>query len=116
MASSTPTLPHPLAQLSPDEFAKAKDAIIRLHGPESTLFFRSLYLNEPKRAELAPFLAAEHAGDLSKARRPPRQALIEYDVVTPDRHEYSRAVVNVVTGDVASKEVVERTAQPYFTV
>ncbi|CAM1506276.1 Fc.00g059170.m01.CDS01 [Cosmosporella sp. VM-42] len=116
MAPSRSPLPHPLAQLSHEEFLKARDTITKLHGPETTLFFRSIYLDEPKRAELVPFLEAEHAGDVSQATRPPRQALVEYDVVTPDRHDYSRAVIDVVTGEVASNEIVEKTAQPYFTV
>ncbi|KAH8721970.1 copper amine oxidase [Ilyonectria robusta] len=114
---ATAGLPHPLAQLSRDEFTRARDIVVNLHGPEASLFFRSIYLNEPKKAELVAFLEAEHAGTLSEAtQRPPRQALVEYDFITTEEHKYTRAVVDVVTGDVVSNESVGRASQPYLTV
>ncbi|KAK7433211.1 hypothetical protein QQZ08_000146 [Neonectria magnoliae] len=118
MATSTPAyLPHPLAQLSRGEFLKARDVIVKLHGAEASLFFRSIYLNEPKRADVVAFLEVEHAGTLSDAtERPPRQALVEYDFITTDDHTYTRTVVDVVSGDVVSNEAVGRSSQPYFTV
>lgn len=111
------SLPHPLAQLSEQEFIKARDVIVQHHGADESLFFRSIYLHEPKKAELVPFLQAEHSGDPSKnTDRPPREAYVEYDVVHSDHYEYTRSVVNVVTGEVVSAEAVGRTSQPYFTV
>jgi primary-amine oxidase len=116
MASSGSARPHPLAPLSEAEFTRARDIIVKLHGPDTSLFFRSLYLNEPKKAELVPFLEQEHAGELTDAsKRPARQALVEYDVVKPDMHEYIRAVVDVDSGEVASRESAGPRSQPYYT-
>ena len=109
--------PHPLSQLTAEEFTKARDVIVKLHGNETNLFFRSIFLDEPKKAELVPFLEAEHAGTLiSSTPRPPRQVYIEYDVVTSDRHEYIRAVVGIETLEVVSKESVQAPSWPYYTV
>jgi primary-amine oxidase len=112
---------HPLSPLSEHEFRNARDIINGLYGAESTLFFRAISLNEPRKAELIPYLEAEHAGaalaELSE-RRPPREALIEYDVITaaaPLAHEYTRAVVDVETARVVSREKAKSTSKPYFT-
>ncbi|KAF7549763.1 hypothetical protein G7Z17_g6163 [Cylindrodendrum hubeiense] len=116
-ASTTAALPHPLAQLSRDEFIKARDIVVNLYGPDASLYFRSIYLNEPKRAELVGFLQVEHAGTLSETTpRPPRQAMVDYDFITSDEQRYTRTVVDVVSGDVVSNESVERGSQPYFSV
>lgn len=110
-------LPHPLAQLSEGEFLKARDTIVKLYGRDKVLFFRSVYLHEPKKADLAPFLEAEHSGILSDSNpRPPRLALVEFDVQQTAHHEYTRAVVNVETGDLVSQEAVGQSSQPYYTV
>lgn len=116
MTASTSTPPHPLAQLSPDEFIKARDIILKLHGPETAILFKSIYLEEPKRVELVPFLAAEHDGILSvETPRPPRQALVEYDLIEPDFHQYTRTLVDLTTGEVTTREKVEKSALPYYT-
>ena len=116
MAGTSVDHPHPLSQLSEAEFRAARDTIIELHGKDSTLFFRSILAHEPKKADLIPYLEAEHAGTLDESvPRPPRQALIEYDVVTPTEHEYIRSVVNVETGHVVSKDSASPRSKPYFT-
>lgn len=115
MATTSP-VPHPLAQLTPDEFIRARDIILKLHGANSTLYFKSIYLEEPKRAELLPFLAAEHAGTLSdESPRPARQALVEYDIVGTEFHQFTRTVVDLMTGEITSKEQIERSSLPYYT-
>ncbi|KAH7161295.1 copper amine oxidase [Dactylonectria macrodidyma] len=115
--STTAAMPHPLAQLSRDEFIKARDIVVRLHGPETSLLFRSIYLQEPKREDFAPFLELEHKGALSETtKRPPRQALVEYDLITGSGHRYTRTIVDVVSGDVVLNESAQQGLQPYFTV
>lgn len=112
---STP--PHPLAQLSPAEFLTAREAIVKAHGAESSIFFKSISLSEPSRAELVPFLAAEHDGSLSDdTKRPPRQALVEYDVISADHQQHTRSVVNLLTQDVNIIKTEGRVAQSYYTV
>lgn len=116
MAKSKLATPHPLAQLSEAEFLQARDIVVKLHGSAESLFFRAITLQEPTRAELVPFLEAEHAGKLTdETERPPRLALVEYDVIGTDHHEYTRTVVDLGTEAVVSKDAVGRTSQPYFT-
>lgn len=115
MAPSTP--PHPLAQLSPDEFLIARDAIVKVYGAEFSIFFKSISLSEPKRTDLVPFLAAEHDGTLSdNTKRPPRQALVEYDVISADSQQHTRSVVDLLTGDVTTIKTEGQVAQSYYTV
>lgn len=116
MDSSSVRHPHPLSQLSAAEFTQARDIITKTHGPEATIFFRSIFLNEPKKADLIPYLEAEHAGILTDSfQRPPRCAALEYDIVTSDVHEHVRAVVNVETGEVVRSDSAEPTMKPYYT-
>ncbi|KAF4983143.1 hypothetical protein FZEAL_1366 [Fusarium zealandicum] len=108
--------PHPLAQLSQDEFHTARNAVLKFHGSGTSLFFRSIHLDEPRREELTVFLAAEHDGTLSCATpRPARCAIVEYDVIA-DRVEFTQAVVDVTGGEVVLHKVVDRNGQPYYTV
>ncbi|KND87736.1 Copper amine oxidase 1 [Tolypocladium ophioglossoides CBS 100239] len=118
MASPSSTVhPHPLAQLSKDEFTRARDFIVKLHGSGDALFFRSIHLQEPRKAELVPFLEAEHAGKLTdETARPPRLALVEYDILGADRHEHTRSVVHLGTGEIVSKHTAEETSYPYYTI
>lgn len=116
MDGSSGQHPHPLSQLSPLEFTQARDIIIKLHGPEASIFFRAIFAHEPNKAGLIPYLEAEHAGTLTESSpRPPRCAAIEYDIVTRDAHENVRAVANVETGEVVKSESAKRTLKPYYT-
>ncbi|KAK2055736.1 copper amine oxidase [Colletotrichum caudatum] len=104
--------PHPLTALSKDEFIGARDIVTRLYAPDRSLFFRAIFLQEPKKAELVPFLQAEHAGVITdETPRPPRRARLQYDVIKPGRMpEYNQSVV-----DLKSKKEVERTvAKPHM--
>ncbi|KAK1958681.1 copper amine oxidase [Colletotrichum sublineola] len=98
--------PHPLAALSKDEFNGARDIVTRLYASDYSLFFRAIFLQEPKKAELVPFLQAEHAGVVTdETPRPPRRARLQYDVIKPgSMPEYTQSVV-----DLKSKKEVERT-------
>lgn len=101
--------PHPLAELSQPEFLAARDAIIKIHGADQPLFFRAIYAQEPAKAELLPFLEAEHAGTLTDATpRPTRTAAVEYDVLSAKNQVFHRAAVNTATGEVISNSEVPR--------
>ncbi|KAM3555920.1 hypothetical protein ARSEF4850_005777 [Beauveria asiatica] len=103
------TAPHPLAELSQLEFIKARDAIVKIQAADKPLFFRTIYLQEPAKAELLPFLEAEHTGRLTDATpRPIRTAFVEYDVLAANAQVFHRAVVDVVTGRVISNDEIPR--------
>ncbi|KAL0937271.1 copper amine oxidase [Colletotrichum truncatum] len=92
--------PHPLAPLSEGEFKQARDIVTRLYNNDVTFYFRSVYLQEPKKAELIPFLQAEHAGQVTDSTsRPPRRARVQYDVVGKSKlPEYTQSVVDLDSG------------------
>lgn len=115
MAVTAAPRPHPLAPLSEAEHTKARDAVAKLHGASESIFFRAIHVQEPKKAELQPFLEAEHTGTLTEeTKRPPREAIVEHDVIRADRSEYINAIVNLDTGEV--KTVAAPVPhQPYVT-
>ncbi|KAL7925794.1 copper amine oxidase [Trichoderma austrokoningii] len=114
MAVITAPRPHPLAPLSAAEHTQARDAVAKLYGPSETIFFRAIHLQEPKKSALQPFLEAEHTGTLSEATpRPPREAVVEHDVIRADRGEFITAVVDLETGKV-STVAAQVSQQPYF--
>lgn len=114
MTATTP--PHPLAQLSADEFRRARDIVRALHGSDTSIFFRAISLSEPAKADLTPFLEAEHSGNLTAdTKRPPRLVLVEHDLVKPSEHEYIRAVVDIGSGDIVSKESAGNRSFAYYT-
>ena len=112
---STPA-PHPLDQLSGDEINRARDVV--LHARRSLLQFRAIFLEEPAKAELAPFLEAEHHGtQSSKTRRPARLARVHYDVINNDRtHDYTESVVDVQSGKEVLHRLVDKKHQPALTL
>ena len=108
---------HPLAGLSKEEMARARDVVVKSHGGADTLFFRSIHLQEPSKAHLVPFLEAEHAGALTdKTPRPPRLARVEYDNLGDGAHRYVRSVVHLESGQILTKDVAQDSDYPYFTM
>ena len=108
--------PHPLSPLSESEFRKARDIILDLHGPDASIFFRSIFLQEPRKSDLIPYLEAEHSNTLDGVvKRPPRQALVDHDIIQPTTHKNIRAVVNIESGDIASSEPAEQNSKSYYT-
>ncbi|KAH8703609.1 putative copper amine oxidase [Talaromyces proteolyticus] len=87
---------HPLKTLSEQEINIAKDVISASH-PNVVIFFREIYLEEPAKAELIPYLELEHNGKLSPTTpRLQRLATCQYDVMGSDRvPEFHEAVVDV---------------------
>ncbi len=91
-------VPHPLSDLSIAETNRARDFILSLH-PKTVIDFRAIYLLEPPKADVIPFLELEHAGGLTaETPRPPRLAQARYDVIggskVPEHHE---SVIDLVT-------------------
>ncbi|KHO01369.1 copper amine oxidase 1 [Metarhizium album ARSEF 1941] len=108
--------PHPLTQLTADEFVRARDVVTKQYAASQSLYFRQINLEEPSKESLVPYLEAEHAGRLTPdTPRPPRQAHVEYDVIKPDRHEAVRAVVDLHAAEVVSSHVASPTSHPYYT-
>ncbi|KAH8898240.1 copper amine oxidase [Thozetella sp. PMI_491] len=91
-------LPHPLSDLSVDETNRARDAVLALH-PGTVIDFRTIYLLEPPKAEVVPFLELEHAGKLTgDSSRPSRLAQARYDVIGGSRvPEYHESVIDINT-------------------
>ncbi|EED18577.1 copper amine oxidase, putative [Talaromyces stipitatus ATCC 10500] len=87
---------HPLSALSELETTTARDVILTLHT-DKVIFFREIYLQEPAKAELIPYLELEHSGNLSPTSpRPKRLAKCQYDVVGSDRvPEYHESIVDI---------------------
>jgi primary-amine oxidase len=67
-------------------------------------------LEEPPKDLLVPYLEAEHRGELnSRTRCPPRLARVLFDAIGEDYSlEFCDSVVDVVTADEASFEVVDK--------
>ncbi|CAG9996034.1 unnamed protein product [Clonostachys byssicola] len=116
MSPNNPNRPHPLSQLFEAEFQRARDIIVGIHRPDTSLFFRSIYAKEPDKASLVPFLEVEHAATLTEdTERPPRLAHVEYDIVRLTEHEHIRSVVNLETEQVVSSDSAENLSKPSFT-
>ncbi|KAF4849635.1 Copper amine oxidase 1 [Colletotrichum siamense] len=108
---------HPLKDLSEAEFKLAGDVVKKLYTSEVTLFFRAIYLQEPKKAELIPFLQAEHEGTLNDSTpRPPRRARLQYDVIKSGKlPEYTTSIVDLETKTEAERIVAKPESQTGYT-
>lgn len=102
------TVPHPLSALSADEVRQARDLILKLH-PATVVDFRVIYLLESPKAEVVPFLDAEHSGKLTASTpRPHRLAQAKYDVIGGDAPtQYHESVVDLTAGKRTSHEVID---------
>jgi primary-amine oxidase len=109
--------PHPLDQLSSHEIDIAREAIFKARG-KCLILFRDIFAQEPAKAELVPFLEAEHSGALtSSTLRPPRQARVQYDVIHDDKsHDYMESVIDIITGREVLHRVVDKKHQCALTL
>lgn len=72
---------HPLSALSIEETDAVRDVILKSHLGAS-IYFRSIALLEPTKAELTKYLDAEHSGQVSASTpRPDRLAEVKYDAI-----------------------------------
>ena len=53
---------HPLGPLTASEISRSVSLIKELWPPHADIQFKTITLQEPEKAEVVPFLAAEHAG------------------------------------------------------
>jgi primary-amine oxidase len=56
------TLQHPLGPLTAAEISESSRLIKAIWPSNTNIQFKSITLQEPNKADLIPFLAAEHAG------------------------------------------------------
>lgn len=110
--------PHPLQDLAEVEVTKARDLILQLH-PNKIIEFRQIGLQEPKKAELAAFLRAEHANeDLNSIPRPPRQARCHYDILSPAEKQvqYHEVIIDVEKEEVVDQVKIDPKIEPGLTL
>ncbi|CAH0035542.1 unnamed protein product [Clonostachys rhizophaga] len=100
--------PHPLSPLSIEETNLARDIILANSSSEEVVQFRMTYTQEPKKAELIPFLELEHSGQLrSDTPRPARCARVHY-VSTGKTQKDRRATEVEATVDLTEKKIVSK--------
>ena len=99
--------PHPLDQLSLEETAIARNVVLQGHS-NSVVHFREIFLQEPPKELLRPFLDAERRGDGdADTPRPLREALCQYDVVGSSKvPEFHESIVNVENKNESSQVIV----------
>lgn len=109
--------PHPLDQLSSHEIDIAREAIFAARG-KCLILFRAIFTEEPAKAELVPFLEAEHSGTLtSSAPRPARQARVQYDIVHDDKsHDYMESVVDILAKQEVAHRIIDKKHQSALTL
>src|SRR4051812_767367 len=99
--------PHPLDMLSLSEVETARQVIVDANS-NKVIDFREIFLQEPPKEELKPFLDLEHAGRLSpNTPRPARLAKVQYDVIGSSKiPEFHESVIDVQKRIRVSHEVV----------
>jgi primary-amine oxidase len=115
--SDEPFHVHPLAQLRSPEIDVARQVVTKARSG-CLLLFRDIFTEEPKKAELVPFLSAEHSGQLSdETPRPPRLARVQYDTIGEDgSHAYTESVINIHTREEVVHWIVDKDCQPPLTL
>lgn len=110
-------VPHPLDQLSSHEIHITREVIQKARG-SCLILFRAIFTREPLKAQLIPFLEAEHSATLSSSTpRPPREALVQYDIIHNDRsHEYMESVVDTTKGLEVGHRIVDEKHQSALTL
>ncbi|RDA87768.1 hypothetical protein CP532_2464 [Ophiocordyceps camponoti-leonardi (nom. inval.)] len=85
----------------------ARDLVLKLH-PGAVIDFRTIYLLEPPKAEVLPFLALEHAGKVTRSTpRPARLAQARYDVIGGSKAaEYHESIFDLTASKVVSHDII----------
>ena len=97
-----PTPLHPLRPLTADELLSARNIVVEKQGGEGIVFsFRSIYIDEPKKADLVEILVAEHGGP-STTVKPPRLVKLLYDVIKHGVFTLTETIVDVGSGELLS--------------
>jgi primary-amine oxidase len=105
--------PHPLDPLSTAETDRSRQVILDACDPDVAIKFRSIFLEEPPKAELLSFLEIEHSGKLTAdTTRPKRVAKVQYDTIRGDKaHEYVESWVDVLGGVELRRRPVDKIHQ-----
>ncbi|KAJ8106962.1 hypothetical protein ONZ43_g6886 [Nemania bipapillata] len=107
--------PHPLRPLTEEELQRARDVVVKELGSDGVvLFFRSIYVDEPKRDDLVQFLIAEHAGQ-APTTTPPRQVKVLFDLIKDGKPQLSEAVVDIGAGEVRNNKTFPAYCQTSYT-
>lgn len=108
---------HPLQVLSRDEIEISRQVLLEQH-PEEVIVFREIFLQEPAKEDLLPFLELEHSGRLTASSpRPPRLAKAQYDVIGTDKvPTYHESVIDVETKLRVKHEVIGKEHHASLTV
>lgn len=109
--------PHPLDPLSVDETNAVRQAVLDAHDAGPLIRFRSIFLEEPLKKELTPFLELEHAGELTgNTPWPSRLAKVQYDVVRGAKDvTYVESCVDIQTKKEMRQRVVDKRHQAGLT-
>ncbi|MCJ1388004.1 hypothetical protein MMC18_000848 [Xylographa bjoerkii] len=89
---------HPLSPLTSSEISAAAGFINGLYPAKTDLLFKAITLEEPAKAQLAPYLDAEHEG--RSVGRIDRKAFVNYYIRNTDK--FHEAVVNLTQRRVES--------------
>ncbi len=76
--------------------------------------FRSIYLEEPKKADMVQILTEEH-GESSTTVNPPRLVKLVYDLVEQGRFTLTKTVVDVGAGEIVSSKTFPGQCQTSYT-
>ncbi|GAW23735.1 hypothetical protein ANO14919_133110 [Xylariales sp. No.14919] len=107
--------PHPLRPLAEEELLLARNLVVEKQGGDGVvLFFRSIYVDEPKKDELVQFLVAEHAGQPPQAV-PPRQVTVLFDQVEDGAPRLTEAIVDVGAGEISRIRTFPAYCQTSYT-
>ncbi|PQE19221.1 primary-amine oxidase protein [Rutstroemia sp. NJR-2017a BBW] len=92
------TSEHPLGPLTASEIIQSSKIVKGLWPSATSLQFKSITLQEPSKADLVPYLTAEHSG--KQLPDVPRRSFVIYYIRNTDKlHE---AIINLTTGEVES--------------
>lgn len=108
---------HPFDPLSLEEIEVARQVILDRNDGK-LIDFREIYLREPAKDLMKPFLELEHAGKLRhNIPRPPRLAKVQFDVVGPNKKfEFHESSVDVQKKEQVSHEVIDDAHHANLTV
>ncbi|GAP90217.2 putative copper amine oxidase [Rosellinia necatrix] len=113
--SEPPSPLHPLRPLTSEEVLRARTVVVeKVSGKDVLLYFRSIYLDEPKRDDLVQFLLAEHGGQ-APVNTPPRQATVLFDRVEDGVTQLMEAIVDVEAGEIRRHKTFPAYCQTSYT-
>jgi len=115
--ASSGVAPHPLDPLTVTEVNLAREAILKARGTTLAIYFRSIFLEEPLKKDLAHILDLVHSGQVSaQTPRPTRLAKVQYDIVRVNKsHEYTESWIDVASGREAQKRIVDKARHASLT-